>query len=72
MYVWLPPRLGNQWESLQVTVVHNTFSNRVGTTYFRLAWSMEPLPADARYPTPSIQLTRCRGCGAPTSKVKEF
>eukprot|EP00962_Isochrysis_galbana_P025734 scaffold7961_cov115-Isochrysis_galbana.AAC.4 len=29
-----PPRLRDRWESLQVTVVHNTFSDREGSCHF--------------------------------------
>eukprot|EP00962_Isochrysis_galbana_P012147 scaffold3420_cov115-Isochrysis_galbana.AAC.6 len=29
-----PPRLRDRWESLQVTVVHNTFSDREGSSHF--------------------------------------
>ena len=30
----IPPRLRDRWESLQVTVVHNTFSDREGSCHF--------------------------------------
>eukprot|EP00962_Isochrysis_galbana_P015064 scaffold4316_cov116-Isochrysis_galbana.AAC.4 len=30
----IPPRLRDRWESLQVTVVHNSFSDREGSSHF--------------------------------------
>eukprot|EP00962_Isochrysis_galbana_P022341 scaffold6687_cov98-Isochrysis_galbana.AAC.1 len=30
----IPPSLRDRWESLQVTVVHNTFSDREGTQHY--------------------------------------
>eukprot|EP00962_Isochrysis_galbana_P008715 scaffold2424_cov122-Isochrysis_galbana.AAC.1 len=46
----IPPRLRDRWESLQVTVVHNTFSDREGTRHFTREENQSYIDTDSDHP----------------------